>query len=95
LRLLSFLALAYAVTQFAKSDSNVLRWRALRQIVTCGQHSLHVFCAGVLLSLLGQFILSGVNDGMAMQLLVDAAGCAIMIGVASLLAWYRSDSKRA
>jgi len=95
LRLLSFLALAYVVARFAKRGCNFLRWRALRQIVVCGQHSLHVFCAGILLSLLGQFIMSSVNDGVAMQLLADVAGCLIMMGVASLLAWYRSDGKRA
>jgi hypothetical protein len=95
LRLLSFLALAMILTHFTGSNSNLLRWPALRRIVICGQHSLHVFCAGILLSALGHFILSGINDGLATQLLVDAAGCAVMTGVACLLGWYRSAGNRA
>jgi hypothetical protein len=33
-----------------------------------------VFCARILLSLLGQFVLSSVNDGMPMQLSTDLVG---------------------
>ena len=62
----------------------------LEPLIKCGQQSLEVFCVGVFLSFIAHFVLETVSGGYVAQLLVGAAGIAIMTGVA----YYRSWSKR-
>jgi hypothetical protein len=95
LRLLNFLALALATVQFVKPDSGFLGWRLCSPIVLCGQHSLYVFCLGIVLAVCGHFILSEFYSELPMQLLVNIVGFALMIGTAALLAWYRAASAAA
>jgi hypothetical protein len=56
--------------------------------VICGRNSLHIFCLGILLSLLGHLVLNEFFGGIPMQFAVSAAGIAIMIGVAALMEWF-------
>src|SRR4029450_8117227 len=63
-----------------------------RLIIRCGQHSLQVFCLGVLLAVLAQILLTAVRDDIAMQLAISVGGIALMLGVGSLLAWYKADN---
>lgn len=93
LRLVDFLALAVATVYFVRPDNGFLRWRVARPIILCGQHSLYVFCLGILLSVLGHFVLAEFYDGIPMQLAVNAAGMALMIGTANLLEWYKKTSR--
>lgn len=70
-------------------------WPGLRRpifgpLIKCGQQSLEVFCVGVFLSFIAHVVLETVSGGYVAQLLVGAAGLAIMTGVA----YYRSWSKR-
>jgi hypothetical protein len=58
-------------------------------LLLCGRHSLEIFCLGILLSALGHFILSEYDSGLAMQLLVNAGGVAVMIFTARVIDWYR------
>ena len=88
-RFLNLLALAYITTYFLRADSRMLRWRAMRPLIVCGQHSLHIFCLGVFLSFAGLIVLVEFGDGVAYQLLVNATGIGIMIVAAALLDWYR------
>jgi hypothetical protein len=88
LRLLSFFALAVTTAHFVRHDAALLRCRAARLIVRCGQHSLQVFCLGILLSVLGRILLTSFRDGIVMQLAVDLAGIVLMVGIADLLTWY-------
>jgi hypothetical protein len=90
IRLLHFLALALVVVHFASADSRFLRWRLARPLILCGQHSLQVFCLGILLSVLGHFALTELSGGLPMQVAVNVIGFALMIGTASLITWYRA-----
>jgi hypothetical protein len=92
LRLLNFLALALATVYFVRPDSAFLRWRIAAPIVLCGQNSLYVFCLGIVLAVLGHFVLSEFYAALPMQLLVNIVGFALMIGTAALIAWYRTAS---
>jgi hypothetical protein len=90
LRLLSFLALAYVTVRFVSADAAFLRWRVSAPLVRCGQHSLHVFCLSIFLSFAGHLVLTEISGRLPTQILVNAVGVAILIGMAYLLAWYKS-----
>lgn len=94
LRLLNFLVLAGAIVHFVKPESRFLRWRAARPLIICGKHSLYIFCLGILLSLLGHFVLAEIYHGLAMQAVVNIVGIALMIGVAYLLEWFKMAGRR-
>jgi hypothetical protein len=93
LRLVSFFALAMTVVHFMGRDSAILRHPIAKPVITCGQHSLHVFCLGILLSVFGRFIINSVSSSLSMQLAVNAAGLALMIALAQLMSWYRKKSR--
>jgi hypothetical protein len=92
LRLISFLALAVTVAHFVGRDSGVLRWRVAQLIIRCGQHSLQVFCLGIVLSVLGYILLTFFRDDILTQLGIDLAGIAAMMGIAVLLTWYKANN---
>jgi hypothetical protein len=60
-------------------------------IIRCGQHSLQVFCLGIVLSALG-YILLTFRDDILIQLAIDLGGIVLMIGVAALLTWYKANN---
>ena len=94
LRLISFLALAGATLHFVRPDSAFLAMRAARPVVLCGQHSLYVFCLGILLSVLGHFVLSELSSGLPMQAVVNLIGIVLMVATAALLQWFKAASRR-
>src|SRR5271169_5998268 len=89
LRLIHFLALAYVTVTFVKPNTSFVAWPIFKPIVRCGQQSLYVFCAGILLSFSSHFLLIELSGGVPMQILVSVGGIAIMIGLAYLIGWYR------
>ena len=89
-RLAHFLALAYVATVLTRGRENWFSSRLARPIVRCGEHSLAVFCTGIFLSLLGHLVADTFNYSLGMQLVINAAGCAIMIGLAAMMGWYRN-----
>ena len=93
LRLVSFLAVALTVVHFMGRDSAILRHPVSKLVIVCGQHSLHVFCLGILLSVLGRFIVNSISNSLLMQLAVNVAGLALMIALAQLMSWYRKKSR--
>ena len=95
LRLVDFLAIAATAMIFFKSDSRFLRMKWARPLIVCGQHSLHVFCLGIVLAVLGHFVLSEFYGGVIMQAVVNLVGFATMIGLAYLLEWYKVAVRRA
>lgn len=95
LRLLNFLALATVTSWAVPRDSALLASRIARPIVLCGQNSLYIFCLGILLAVLGHFVLAEISDRLSIQLLVNGAGVAAMIGTALIIAWYKSASRPA
>jgi hypothetical protein len=92
LRLLSFFALAVTTVHFVRHNSGLLRCRAAQLIIRCGQHSLQVFCLGILLSVLGRILLTSFRDGILMQLAIDLAGIVLMVGIAGLLTWCNANN---
>jgi hypothetical protein len=92
-RLVSFFALALTTVHFMPRDSAFLRHPLSKLVIVCGQHSLHVFCLGILLSILGRFIVNSVSNSLLMQLAVNVAGLALMIGLAELMSWYKKKSR--
>src|SRR5262249_28201354 len=92
LRLISFLALAVTAAHFIGRNNRLLHAHIAKLIIRCGQHSLQVFCLGILLAVLGQILLTTVRDDAAMQLAISVAGTALMLAFASLLAWYKADN---
>lgn len=93
LRLLSFFAVALTTVHFMRRDSAILRNPVSKLVILCGQHSLQVFCLGILLSVLGRFIVSSVSSSILMQLAVNVGGVALMIALAALMSWYKRKSR--
>jgi NADH:ubiquinone oxidoreductase subunit K len=52
-----------------------------------------VFCLGILLSVLGRFVVSSVSGSLLTQLAVNLVGLALMIALALLMSWYRKKSR--
>jgi len=94
IRLIHFLAVAIVIAHLVPTDSAILRWRLARPIIMCGQQSLHIFCLGILLSVLGHFVLTEWSGQLPMQLAVNLTGFALMFGVAALIGWYRTMERR-
>ncbi|HUB97631.1 MAG TPA: OpgC domain-containing protein [Stellaceae bacterium] len=94
LRLFSFLALAGATLHFVRPDAAFLRARLSQAVVVCGQNSLYVFCLGIVLSVLGHFLMSEIDAGLFMQVAVNLVGIAVMIGTAELLQWFKLAGRR-
>ena len=61
------LAIAATTIHFVKRDARFLRSAWARPVVLCGRHSLYVFCLGIVLSVLGHFLLAEFNDGIAIS----------------------------
>jgi len=92
-RLVSFFALAVTTVHFMRRDSAFLRHPLSKLVIVCGQHSLHVFCLGILLSVLCRFIVNSFSNSLLVQLLVNVAGLGLMIALAQLMSWYRKKSR--
>ena len=90
-RLLNMLALAVVVVRFVGPRDRWLTHPAAAPIILCGRHSLHIFCLGILLSVLAHLVLNEYFGGLPMQAAVTAGGIAIMIAVAGLMDWFRKS----
>jgi hypothetical protein len=93
LRFANVLALALLVARLIQPQMRFLASRAARSFIICGRNSLHIFCLGILLSVLGQLVLNEFFGGIPMQLAVSAAGVAIMIGIAALMEWFAAAQR--
>jgi hypothetical protein len=89
LRILHFLSLAVITVWFVPQDWPALKSRIFWPAIICGQHSLEVFCLGVFLSFAGHFVFTELSNRVPTQMLVSAAGIAIMVAAAALISWYR------
>ena len=92
-RLVNFLALAFATVYFVRPESGFLHWRVAQPIILCGQHSLYIFCLGIILAVLGHFVLTEFYGAVPMQIAVNIAGFALMIATAAMLAWYKTAGR--
>jgi hypothetical protein len=94
LRLVSFLALAVATMHIVRPESRFLRTPWARPAIICGQQSLYIFCLGIVLSVLGHFLLAEFSGGFVMQAAVNLFGIGAMIAIAALLNWFKAASRR-
>ena len=94
-RLIHFIVVAMFVTRLVPKDWRGLNWPVFKPLILCGQQSLHIFCLGILLSVLGHFILTEWSGGVPAQLAVNAAGILLMVGTAMLIGWYRRLDREA
>jgi hypothetical protein len=88
LRFANVLALSLLVALLIEPRGRIVAARAAWPFVVCGRNSLHIFCLGILLSVIGHLVLNEFFGGIFMQLLVSAAGIAIMIAIAFLMEWF-------
>jgi hypothetical protein len=89
LRILHFFALAVITLSFVPRDWPALKNPIFQPAILCGQHSLAIFCLGVFLAFAGHFMFTEISNRLLMHVFVSAAGIAIMVGTARLLAWYK------
>jgi hypothetical protein len=87
LRFANVLAVALLVSSLIQPQARFWSKPAAWPFLICGRNSLHIFCLGILLSVVGHMVLNEFFGGIALQFAVSAAGVAIMIAVAALLEW--------
>ena len=91
LRFASVLALALLVARLVPPRGRFLESGFSKPFVMCGRHSLHVFCLGILLSMIGHLIINELFGGIFLQAVVTAAGIAIMVALAWLMDWFAAS----
>lgn len=94
IRLVNFLTLAIVVTRFVPKESPLLRMRLARPLLLCGQHSLYIFCLGIILAFLGHVFLLTISTDRWAQTVVCGGGIAILIATASALEWAKERTRR-
>jgi hypothetical protein len=93
LRFANVLVLALLVARLVGPQAKFLAGAAARPFIMCGQHSLHIFCLGILLSTIGRLVINEFLGGILLQFVVSAAGIAIMIGTAALMDWFNAGQR--
>lgn len=88
LRFVNVLAMALLVARLIPPRSRFLAGGFAAPFVMCGRHSLHIFCLGILLSVIGHLIINEHFGGIVLQAVVTAGGVAVMIAVAGLMDWF-------
>jgi hypothetical protein len=88
-RVLDFLALLILVARYLPRDSAKFSSKLLRPFILCGQHSLPIFCLGVLLSFAAHWILVQIAGGVLAQVLVSCAGIVLLVAAAWLMGRYQ------
>jgi len=88
-RLVHFLAVAVIALRFVPRESDIWQAPGFRHAVSCGQHSLEIFCAGVFLSFAAHVVLFEWAHGVGAEILVSVSGILLMVCLASLMAWYQ------
>lgn len=91
MRLISVLSLLWLTLRLVPRGADWLRSRWSAPFVLIGQHSLPVFCVGVVISFGGRLALE-LNDGALTQLLVNLIGASSLLAVGALAAWFSSFS---
>lgn len=92
-RFLHFLVIVYLVVRFIPKDWPGLQSRVFSPAIKCGQQSLAVFCVGIFLSFIGYIVLILSRDALLIQIIVSAAGIAIMTAVARYVSWSKKQDK--
>ncbi len=85
-RILSFLSLALLAWRFMPSGATLRKFRLARAVMTCGQQSLSVFSASIILSALASILWGDWTSQIAVSL-ATAGGVVALIGFALVLDW--------
>ena len=88
LRLLSMLALAFLVARLVPRNASFLTSRPGWVVVLCGQKSLYVFCLSILLSVLGNAVVTSLGGRLPAQAAINAVGIVLLVAFGLLLSWY-------
>ena len=88
LRLLSMLAITLLVSRLVPRNASFLTSRPGWLVVLCGQKSLYVFCFSILLSVLGNAVMTSLEGRLLAQVATNAAGVLLMGGFGLMLSWY-------
>jgi hypothetical protein len=94
LRWLHFLCLAYLAVFFLKGRERVLDGKLAEPFVKTGQQALPVFVTGMTLSLLAGMALDVWGRGFVSIAAVNAAGIGILMLLAYVVAWFKSQPWR-
>jgi hypothetical protein len=94
MRLAHFFAVAYIVHGVFAANLGPLRHRLLAPIRKVGQQALPSFLLGIVLSQLGGLAFDQIGAGWSMQVLVNSAALAVMIGAAYVVGWFKSSPWR-
>ncbi len=92
-RVVHLIALAVVVTRFLPVDSPILQWRSLAPLIRCGQHSLPVFCLGIVLSFCAHAAIELSLNSLWVQIFVGAIGILLMTASAYYLTWSRQQDR--
>jgi hypothetical protein len=92
-RVLHFVVIALLVVRFAPQPWRGLQWRFLDPVIKCGQ-SVAVFCVGLFLSFVAQFVLTMSSGSLLLQIGVSLSGVAIMTAVAYYISWSKAEDER-
>ena len=92
-RVVHFMALAVVVTRFLHLDSPILQWRALAPLIRCGQHSLQVFCTGIVLSFCAHAVIELSLNSFWVQIAVGATGISLTTAVAYCRTWSKQRDR--
>lgn len=93
LRFLNVLALALLVARLIPPQARFMMGKFAKPFVMCGRHSLHIFCIGILLSIIAHLLINELFGGPVLQIAVAAAGIGIMIGIAALMDWFATAER--
>lgn len=91
LQYLHFLALAYLVVTVLRGREDVLDHPLARPIRRCGQQALSVFVTGLVYSQIAGMLFDVLGSGAVMQLAVNGSALALLVAVAHLVAWMKSQ----
>ncbi|MCP1734471.1 hypothetical protein ABIF38_003213 [Bradyrhizobium japonicum] len=94
LRLLHFLAIAIVVARFVPPNWRAFARGDLKGAIRCGERSLEIYCAAVVLSLLAGVYLTEVSNSITAQFAVSAAGIALLVLLATCVTWISKRSRQ-
>lgn len=94
IRLINFLSVTLLVAWLIRPEASWLNSPWIRPVSLCGKFSLHVFCFGIILSLVGHFVLVELSASRLMQLIVTISGALAMYALARMLSWYRNTVEK-
>lgn len=92
-RVLHFVVIAFLVTRFVPRDWPGFESKFFEPLIKCGQQSLAVFCVGIFLSFVADFLLKISYGSLWAQIAVSVAGIFILCCVAYYISWSKRMDK--